>query len=571
MKKELLIILIFIGLNSYAQMSFTNSSGDNKWTTPSNWSSGSVPTSTSNVTILSGQIVKADNTTVASVNNITIDSGGILTIERNSNLTVTGDFSNNGVVTLNSDTDEFSSIIVNGTSSGNITYNRYVNIAVDNGTNEWDLVGSPVDGLSISSFVTDNSSNLANNGSGTYALGYYDNSSDSWTNYTTASAGDAGDLTLGKGYQMASDAGSTLAFTGTVATSDQTQSVVNNADNGGRRWNLVANPFPSYIHLNNNNDDTNNFLTVNLNSGVMDTNYAAVYGWNADGTGYTIYNNTAGDGLSDYIAPGQAFFIAAASSSAADISFTTAMRTVEGGDDFAQQRLAQNDWSRFYLRLYEDDNFIAQTKFYFEEGLSLGLDPGYDAGAFSQNMDITSRLPENDQGIGFSINAMGLDRLDQETVIPLVFKRESGIEFSVSFEDSTIPEGVGVYLEDTLLETLTDLRAEDFTLTPETDLSDVGRFYLIIGNTRLGGNDLEESYIGVHKATSDDFITIEGLLNVKRVNIQLFNIMGQEVLNTTLQSNQSTQRVSTSGLRKGVYVIRLQADSSVISKKVIIK
>tara|TARA_B100001287_G_scaffold38888_1_gene28112 strand:- start:3517 stop:5226 length:1710 start_codon:yes stop_codon:yes gene_type:complete len=569
MKKKLLIILTFIGFNSHAQMSFTNSSGDNKWTTPSNWSSGSVPTSTSNVTILSGQIVKADNTTEASVNNITIDNGGILTIERNSNLTVSGDFTNNGVVTLNSDTDEFASIIVDGTSTGNITYNRYVNIAVDNGSNEWDLVGSPLDGLSISSFVTDNNSNLANNGNGTYALGYYDNSNDTWTNYTTSSAGNAGDLTLGKGYQMASASGSTIAFTGTVATSVQTQSVINNADNGGRRWNLVANPFPSYINLNTQAHSINNFLSVN--SSVIDGSYLAVYGYDADGSGYTIYNNTAGDDLSDYIAPGQAFFIAAASSSAADISFTTAMRTVSGGDDFVSGRLAQNDWSRFYLRLYEDENFVAQTKFYFEEGLSLGLDPGYDAGAFNQNMDISSRLPENDQGIGFSINAMGLDRLEQETIIPLVFKREAGIEFSVSFEDSTIPESVGIYLEDTLLGTLTDLRAEDFKLTPETDLGDVGRFYLIIGNTRLGGNDLEESYIGVYKAASDDFITIEGILNVKRLNVQLFNIMGQEVLNTTLQSNQSTQKVSTRGLRKGIYVIRLQADSSVISKKVIIK
>ena len=501
--------------------------------------------------------------------NISVSSGRSFTIEKTGSVTASGNFSNSGNFTMDSDPNEFSSLIVDGTSSGNITYNRYVNIAVDNGSSEWDLIGSPVDALSISSFVSDNSSDIATSGS-TYALGYYDNSTDSWTNYTFSSAGDAGDLTLGKGYQMASDAGSTLGFTGTVATSDQTQSVVNNTDSSsGRRWNLVANPFPSYIHLNDNNDASNNFLAVNSN--VIDGSYLAVYGYDADGTGYSIYNNTAGDDFSDYIAPGQAFFIAAASSSAADISFTTAMRTVSGGDDFVSGRLAQNDWSRFYLRLYEDENFIAQTKFYFEEGLSLGLDPGYDAGAFNQNMDISSRLPENDQGIGFSINAMGLDRLEQETIIPLVFKREAGIEFSVSFEDSTIPEGVGVYLEDKLLGTLTDLRAEDFTLTPETGLGDVGRFYLIIGNTRLGGNDLEESYIGVYKAASDDFITIEGILNVKRLNVQLFNITGQEVLNTTLQSNQSTQKVSTRGLRKGIYVIRLQADSSVISKKVIIK
>ena len=35
-----------------------------------------------------------------------------------------------------------------------------------------------------------------------------------------------------------------------------------------------------------------------------------------------------------YIAPGQAFFVAAASSTAANLSFTEAMQTTTGGDDF---------------------------------------------------------------------------------------------------------------------------------------------------------------------------------------------------------------------------------------------
>ena len=98
----------------------------------------------------------------------------------------------------------------------------------------------------------------------------------------------------------------------------------------------------------------------------------------------------------------------------------------------------------------------------------------------------------------------------------------------------------------------------------------MGRFYLRIGNTNLGGNDLDESYISIYKAVSDDFVTIEGLSNVEKANVQLFNIIGQEVLNTTLNSNQSTQTLSTSGLTTGVYVVRLQADNSVIAKKIII-
>ena len=38
-------------------------------------------------------------------------------------------------------------------STGNIDYNRYVNAV---GTDEWDLIGSPLDAVSISTFVTAN-------------------------------------------------------------------------------------------------------------------------------------------------------------------------------------------------------------------------------------------------------------------------------------------------------------------------------------------------------------------------------------------------------------------------------
>ena len=491
--------------------------------------------------------------------NITIESGGNYTIEKTSSTTVVGNLTNNGTVTLNSDADEFASIIVGGTSSGDIIYNRYVNTQ---GSGEWDLIGAPVDGLSINSFVTTNSSPLATSGS-TYAVGVYDNSNDTWTNYTTSTVAAAGNFDIGKGYQMATSSGATMAFTGTIATSDQTQSIINNAGSGGRRWNLVANPYPSYLNANTNAHATNNFLSVN--SGVIDGSYLALYGYDADGSGYTIYNNTTS---ATYIAPGQAFFVAAASSSAADLSFTEAMQTTTGGDDFIAGRLA-NTSSEFYLKLYEAEEFIADTKFYFDNDLSLGLDPGYDAGAYNQSSALASRLAEDDQGVNMGINAMGIDSFEQ-TTIPIVVNKEAGTSFRISLEDLTIPESVEVVLEDTETQTFTNLRTEDFTLNPQNDLSGMGRFYLRLGNTSLGGSDLEESYISIYNPMDKDYITIEGLANTQKANIRLYNIIGQEILNKTLQTGQSTQNISTAGLTTGIYVIKLQVDSTLISKKIVI-
>ena len=366
-----------ITMEGIYEETFTNSSGDGLWATSSNWASGSVPISSYNVTISSGQTLMIGNSTAAVANNLTIESGGSLTVAKNSDLTLSGNFTNNGTVTLNSESDEFSSIIVGGSSTGDIIYNRYVNTV---GDGEWDLIGSPVDGLSINDFVTTNSSVLATNGSA-YAVGYHDNTDDSWTNYTTSTVGGAGNFDTSRGYQMATSSGATMAFTGSIATTDQTQSIINNNGNGngGRRWNLVANPFPSYLNANTNAHASNNFLSVNAS--VIDSNFLSIYGWDADGSGYTIYNNTS---PATYIAPGQAFFVAAASSSAANLSFTEAMQTTTGGDDFISLGLA-NTSSEFSLYLHEGQDKVATTRFYFDYGLGLGLDPGYDAGAYNSN------------------------------------------------------------------------------------------------------------------------------------------------------------------------------------------
>ena len=71
------------------------------------------------------------------------------------------------------------------------------------------------------------------------------------------------------GFQMATINGGTLKFTGAPAATNKTWPIIDSSEGvgegggGGTRWNLVANPFPSYIHGNTNADSSNNFLTSN--------------------------------------------------------------------------------------------------------------------------------------------------------------------------------------------------------------------------------------------------------------------------------------------------------------------
>ncbi len=500
--------------------------------------------------------------------NITVASGKSFTIEKAGSVTMSGNFSNSGTFTLNSDSVEFASVIISGSVTGNISYNRHVNSV---GTNEWDLIGSPVSGQSINSFVTANTSTLASNGD-FYAIGYYDNSGNEWENYSTSSNVYPfnGNFPLGMGFQMATISGGTLKFTGAPAATNQTWGIIDSTQDpeaiDGKIWNLVANPFPSYIHGNTRADSSNNFLTIN--SDKLDDAYEAIYGYDADGSGYTVYNNTS---TSLRLAPGQAFMVASDNANNDTISFTTEMRTTVGGDDLIVGRTMQNSFE-LILKLYEGDTEVDQTKLYFEEGLNLGLDPGYDAGHFNQQASLMSRLLEEDQGIGFAVNSMGLESIN-DVIIPLVINREAGNDFRISIGTFDIYEGTHVYIEDNAQGTMTLLNEQDFELTPQDNLSEMGRFFIHLTQTTFSiENETQTNHLNVYKLDVNNFITVEGLAyQSNQTNLRLYNILGEELLSITLANNTNTQTISTQELTTGVYIIKLKSGNTVITKKLIIK
>ena len=496
--------------------------------------------------------------------NITVASGKSFTIEKTGSVTMSGNFSNSGTFTLNSDSDEFSSIIIGGTVTGNISYNRYVNSV---GTNEWDLIGSPVDGQSISSFASANVSTLATNGD-QFAIGTYDNETNTWTNYTTSTIGNAGDFDIGKGQQMATISGGTLKFTGTPASTLQTQAIIDNdaANSGaGTRWNLIANPFPSYLQGNTNAHSTNNFLTVN--SDKLNDEYEAIYGYDADGTGYTVYNNSS---AALFLAPGQGFMVASDNTSSDTVSFTTAMRTVVGADDFITG--INPSFFELILKLYEGNTEIDYTRFYFEDGLTLGLDPGYDAGHFNQSASLMSRLVAEDQGVGFAVNAMGIASVD-DVIVPLVINRAAGVDFRISIDTFGLSAGTNVYLEDNQNDTMTLLNEQDFELTPANNLSGAGRFFIHFIEANLSIEDeVTSNFLNVYKLNAHNFITIEGLVNQSsQTNLRLYDFLGKELISKTFLNNINTQTISTQGLTSGIYVIKLESENNVITKKLFIK
>ncbi len=387
---------------------------------------------------------------------------------------------------------------------------------------------------------------------------------------------DTGSFTPAQGYAMAMSpedlppppsggtAGTTVAFTGAMETTSQSINIVNNHANGagGRRWNLVSNPFPSYISGNTAAGVTN---FIDANSTVIDNERLAVYGWN--GSDYDIYNELSG---AFSIAPGQGFWVAAASTSDAALDFTAAMRTTTGTGDFVSgpQLLTYN----VGLKLYNGEIERAATNFYFRDGLSLGLDPGYDAGAYNQSTKLSTRLAQGSQETAFAINAMGMDAM-QNTRVPLEIRQNAGQAFTISIADMELPQDISVYLEDTLNGTLTSLKDGDFELTAQSNLSGVDRFFIVFKDNSVlsNGDTLGINALNVYKANTDSFVTIAGITpELGQLNATIFNILGMTVREKALNPATATQTISTQGLVSGLYIIQLKSGNQVFTKKIVV-
>ena len=549
--------------------------------------------------------------------NLTVTSNVVCTIDPKGSLTVNGDFLNTdgGTVILNSSSTNFSSIIVKGIAKGDIVYYRFVNSHAATGGGYWDLVGSPVsspipsqenpgseDLMEISDFVSSNKFNLhrveENAIDYTYAIGLYENDIDEFAYYSTAVGDEGGFPSQGlqvhpktfvtaRGYAMATAnvTGQIVKYWGGVRTSDfmanlDYHTVIDPVTNLNMvTWNLVSNPFPSYINGNESlGTGTKNFLDENANA-FDQGDFWGVYRWT--GNEYTPYNLST---PAFYIAPGQGFFVASREPGIdpdpenpnqniqTEVNFFKEMRTISGGDDFITGAPILLNY-RLALKLYNADVEQAKTNFYFKNGLTLGLDPGYDAGAFNQTTKLSTRLAQGSQETAFSINAMDINSLENARV-PLEIRQNAGQAFRVSMADMELPENTYVYLEDTLNGTVTSLNDGDFELTALSDLSGAERFFIIFKDNSLlsNGDTLGIDALNIYKANIDSFITIAGITpDLGKLDVTVYNILGMTVREKALNPATTTQRVFTDGLASGLYVVQVRSANQIFNKKIIIE
>lgn len=489
----------------------------------------------------------------------TVNPGTSITINNGVNLTVAN------ALNLESTSSSFSSLILNGSITGTINYNRFTSQVGPIGTN--DLIASPFSGQNFGDFDIANT-NLANSGS-VRAFAPYNTSVGAYQNYD-ASGNMATLITLGTGYRAATTDGSTLTFTGMAQSTDVLNIPISDAA-AGYAWNLIGNPFPSYL-------DFNTFFQQNKNEFETGAAFQAIYGYDGDASnGWTVWNQATIDegSIIETIAPGQGFFVKAKSGGGL-IDFTTAMRTTATGiaaedDDFivGRQPIGNALLSTLYLN---SDSNEASTQIYFIEGTTRGLDTGYDAGAYRGNageFSIFSNLVEDNTGLDMAIQTLPFEDFN-EIVIPIGINASAGHQLHIGVsESSTLPDDINIYLEDNLANTFTLLNTSDYIFTPTNDLNGTGRFYIHYTSETLSVDDTHLDSVLIYATNNPKEIIIKGTLLPKTV-ANIYDVQGRSFMSMDLNSNSTINTIDASHIGTGVYIISLTNSKGIKTKKLII-
>lgn len=525
----------------------------------------------------------ADQTVTAPL--FEIRNGSTLTVPATGSLQIDGELQHDGALLLESVSDDFSSFMfgnsgsLDAASTGTVTYKRHVNGIPAN-----DLLASPVGAIDFDGtggFADLNTGVLPENGN-LRLFGPYNTGTNAFTNWDITNATT---ISSGVGYRASARTAAgaptpVLSFNGGLDHIDDDIPVALAYGSDVFNWNLIGNPYPSYLDiatfLGSLDESTDNVSQ-------LDSEYQAIYGYKQtastqSGTDKWEIVNLAtiiGEDPITSIAPGQGFFVRSANplqGPAKSITFTPAMQTKTGGDDFMVGRsAAQTHAGSLKLKLENGSGNVSHTRFYFLNNATDGLDPGYDAGLFLNALPdygLYSLLPVDNQGVPLGVQSLHPDSFTN-AVIPLGVEATAGMQLTFSIANSTLPENVDVFLHDTHTQTHYNLKQHNYVVTVHNNSTGAGRFYLNLQQQTLSTANEAYAQLQVRAPKGIGTVLVTGQVN-EALQLELFDITGRSVLKQTLQTGLIQQEIRTDNLATGAFIARLSGSEGSKSFKLII-
>ncbi len=483
-------------------------------------------------------------TTLAS---LTVAAGGKLTIN-------SGIAASIGTLTLESDASGTATMLNSGTFTGTVNAKQYLGSA-----RNW-YVSSPVE-------VTNSP---ANNITRYYEYVEAGNNEEVGITGSTAywkglSTGTS--MTVGKGYIAQSSAETTVQFSGTPNNGPITTNFnLTRNDAKGKGFNLVGNPYPSYIDWS---------LVAGANLNLMSTAWFKTKKTAEFGGGYTfasvnvttpsspeIVSNNANTTVTKYIPPTQAFWVRVNSGTAStSMNFTNAMREhrLDNGDLMKAPKMS----TRSRLRIQLANGIEAdETLIYFDNVASNDFNE-YDSPKMMNNSSATPDLYTKAGIERLVIN--GLNAIADNMELPLGFSLNAAASLKLkATEMSNFPVGTRIYLLDKVDNVQTELLPEttySFS-TKAATINNESRFSLIFRtqSTTTGVENAAKVDAQVYVNAANQI----AIIAPEKSNYAIYNAVGQLIENGILNYKLYTTNYK---LTTGVYVVKVNNQTA----RVIIK
>ncbi|QTY26935.1 T9SS type A sorting domain-containing protein [Flavobacterium sp. CS20] len=576
----------FTGFRNYPNYYVYNGTS---WT-PSN--PDGVTQTARDASVESGNATLSNNT---SLRDFTIETGAELNIGSSAVLNLSGNILNDGRFIFKSDASGSAQLgQFNGTmsGSGNYTTERFIP-AGNNNRRVFRFLASPVNtansirmnwqegalsntdnpdpgfGTHITGSTVDGQNGFDGTISGNPSLLVFDNATQTWSSIDNT---DVNSLQVGNGYNLFVRGDRSVDLTSASQTPTNTtlratgSLVIGNVDlsadlaSGDSEWSLLGNPYQAIVDFN--------AITF---TGDINTNNLYIWNPNASTEGaYEIIDNTVP--AQQMIQPGQSFFVqnSATVTTAPGIVYTEVAKNPSGmvTNVFDNSQIAIAD-----LELFNSNNIkLDVLKFRFESGANNGIDD-FDGGKLSNPTE--NLASENSNTI------LGIERRDipqDNEIIPLFVNQYQFTQYELRLSLSNWDDNIDVYIVDSYLdtETLIDAnQAYSFSVDssiPESVASD--RFSLKFDNTTLSVNDntFAEGFSLYPNPSKDGMFSIKTQgLNSDNVQVKVYNLSGQEVLNQGFKTQPNGEvNINASILSTGVYLVELiQANQSFKSKIII--
>lgn len=355
-------------------------------------------------------------------------------------------------------------------------------------------------------------------------------------------------------------------FTGTANNGDISVALTRDAayPNGGKSHVLLANPYPSAIHVDK-------FLIENSN---ID---GAVYVWQSStsnsGNGqsynqadYLVYSlaGSVSPGPSEntfngYLASGQGFWIKSLVDSGNAV-FTNCMRALDNNTLFYKVRNTSKAAiiDRFKLNMTGNNGVFSQILIAYMPEATLGYDRLYDAGRNSVSTAQLYSLFEGDGKLAINARPSFVDTDEVALGVSKASTTKETFTITITEKEGVFANGTNVYLFDTDTNMYHNLNEGAFSFDSNSNALN-SRFKVVYQNSSLNNPDFDPNTViaSIYKQT----LKIKAGLPI--TNVTIYDITGRLI--NEIKVNNQLEVSNSFRFAQGIYIAKIKMNNGSVA------